>query len=158
MFTEIERKFLIKNDLWRGKAEPVLFRQAYIARTQERAVRVRIAGDKGILTVKIKTGEITRLEYEYDIPMEDAHSLFESIAPAERIEKNRYTFEECGHVWEVDEFLGINEGLIVAEVELTSEEEKIILPEWVGQEVSKISKYFNSQLSTFPYSAWTSES
>lgn len=158
MFQEIERKFLIKNDLWRGKAEPVLFRQAYIARTQERAVRVRIAGNTGLLTVKIKTGEITRSEYEYAIPMEDALSLLNSIAPAEQIEKNRYTFEDCGHVWEVDEFLGVNEGLIVAEVELTSEDEKIILPEWVGQEVSKISKYFNSQLSTFPYSQWTNKS
>lgn len=155
MHEEIERKFLIKTDEWRGKAEPVLFRQGYIARTQERVVRVRIAGNEGFLTVKVKKGEITRIEYEYSIPLEDAHALLDSLGTREIIEKNRYTFHELGHIWEVDEFLGTNNGLIIAEVELKTENEYIDLPLWVGEEVSKISKYLNVELSQKPYKNWT---
>ena len=121
MHKEIERKFLVKNDDWRGKAKPVLFRQGYIARTVDRTARIRAANGKGYVTIKIKVGPISR---------------------------------QCGHVWEIDEFLGANAGLVVAEVELNSEEEQINLPSWAGEEVSKISKYFNSCLSQSPYGTW----
>lgn len=154
MHEEIERKFLVKNDAWREKGKPVLFRQGYIARTIDRVVRVRIAGEIGTLTVKVKTGKITRLEYEYDIPLNDAVSLLNSLSPAEIIEKNRHTFNDCGHTWEVDEFLGVNSGLIVAEVELKTEDEHVDFPPWLGEEVSKISRYLNVQLSQQPYETW----
>lgn len=154
MHREIERKFLVKNDAWRGKAEPAYYRQGYIARTEARTARIRVAGKKGFITIKIKVGPISRQEFEYEIPLQDANALLDSLAPEEIIEKNRYTFTECGHVWEIDEFLGANAGLIVAEVELASEEEHVTLPPWAGEEVSKISKYFNSSLVQSPYRTW----
>lgn len=154
MHEEIERKFLVKNDGWQNKAKPVLFRQGYIARTVDRVVRVRVADKIGTLTVKVKIGQITRSEYEYEIPLEDANSLLNSLAPAEIIEKNRHTFEDCGHVWEVDEFLGANKGLVVAEVELKTENEYVEPPLWLGKEVSKISRYLNVQLTQEPYETW----
>lgn len=158
MNKEIERKFLIKNDDWRGRAKPVLYRQGYIARTTDRTARIRVAGNEGFITIKVKVGPISRNEYEYPIPLSDANELLNSLDPAEIIEKYRYTFEECGHVWEIDEFIGANKGLVVAEVELASEDEQIDLPSWVGEEVSKISKYFNSSLVLSPYSSWSKNS
>ena len=155
MHEEIERKFLVKNKNWRSKAKPILFRQGYIARAVDRVVRVRVAGEMGTITIKIKTGKITRAEYEYTIPLEDANSLLNSLNPTEIIEKNRHTFEDCGHIWEVDEFLGANNGLVVAEVELKSEDEQIDFPPWLGEEVSNISRYFNTKLSHKPYVQWT---
>ncbi len=154
MHREIERKFLVRNDGWRGKAEPVLFRQGYIARTVDRTVRIRVAGNQGMITVKVKVGPISRHEFEYEIPLHDANELLNSLAPVEIIEKYRYTFSECGHVWEIDEFLGANSGLVIAEVELQSEEEEVELPAWVGEEVSKISEYFNASLVQSPYGSW----
>lgn len=154
MHEEIERKFLVKNDSWRDKAKAVLFRQGYIARTIDRVVRVRVAGEMGTITVKIKTGQITRAEYEYTIPLDDANSLLNSLSPNEIIEKHRHTFHDCGHIWEVDEFLGANKGLIVAEVELKSEDEHVEAPIWLGKEVSKISRYLNVQLTQEPYETW----
>ncbi len=154
MNQEIERKFLVKSNEWKGKVKPVLYRQGYIARTVDRVVRVRVAGEIGKLTIKVRTGEITRTEYEYEIPITDATQLLASLAPGEIIEKNRYTFEENGHTWEVDEFLGANLGLVVAEVELSDEEEKIFYPPWLGKEVSKISRFLNVQLVQQPYETW----
>ncbi len=158
MNKEIERKFLVKNDGWRGKAEPVLYRQGYIARTVDRTVRIRVAGSEGFITIKIKVGPISRHEFEYPIPIDEANELLNSLDPAEIIEKYRCTFEECGHVWEIDEFIGANKGLIIAEVELSSEQEHINLPSWVGEEVSKLSKYLNVSLVQSPYSSWNKNS
>lgn len=154
MNKEIERKYLVKNSNWKGKVEPVLYRQGYIARTMERVVRVRIAGDVGTITIKFRTGQISRDEFEYTIPLEEAHLLLDNLDPREILEKYRYTFEELGHIWEVDEFTGVNKGLVVAEVELESEEEKVNLPNWVGKEVSKISQYLNVALCDKPYVQW----
>ncbi len=154
MHQEIERKFLVKSNEWKGKATPVLYRQGYIARTVDRVVRVRVAGEKGKLTIKVRTGEITRTEYEYEIPLVDANNLLNSLSPNEIIEKYRHTFEENGHTWEVDEFLGANLGLVVAEVELEAENEKICYPPWLGKEVSKISRFLNVQLVQQPYDTW----
>lgn len=154
---EIERKFLVSGDGWRGRAEGVLFRQGYIARTQDRTVRVRVAGDKGTLTIKYRGEGIARSEFEYAIPLDEAQALLDGLAPGEIIEKKRFTFEEHGSVWEVDEFMGANDGLIVAEIELASEEQTFVRPEWLGEEVSKVSRYLNVELSHLPYTAWTAE-
>lgn len=155
MKQEIERKFLVSDDGWRGRAIPELYRQGYIARAQDRAVRVRIAGNRGELAIKIRRNPgLTRDEYEYSIPLEDAKSLLGSIPPGEVLEKYRYTFVENGLTWEVDEFLGANAGLIIAEVELDSEDQPIVYPPWLGKEVSRISRYFNAELAQQPYTSW----
>lgn len=153
---EIERKFLVAGDGWRGKAPGVLYRQGYIARTQDRVVRIRVAGDQGFLTVKIRSGQsLGRAEYEYAVPFAEAQAMLDSLSPGEVIEKNRYTFSELGHVWEVDEFLGANQGLIIAEIELESEEQPFERPAWVGDEVSRVSRYLNVELAQAPYCTWT---
>lgn len=154
---EIERKFLVKGDGWRGKGKTELFRQGYIARTQDRTVRVRVAGDRGILTIKYRGEGIARSEFEYDIPFDEAQALLDGLAPGEIIEKLRHTFTCDGSVWEVDEFLGANQGLVVAEIELDSEDQPFVRPDWLGDEVSKISRYLNVELSRLPYTAWTRE-
>lgn len=151
---EIERKFLVKNDGWRGRAEGVLFRQGYIARTQDRTVRVRVAGETGMLTIKYRDEGLVRSEFEYRIPLEEAQALLDGLDTGEVIEKMRFTFEENGSVWEVDEFMGANEGLIVAEIELESEDQDFVRPDWLGAEVSKLSRYLNVELSKLPYTAW----
>jgi CYTH domain-containing protein len=155
MRAEIERKFLVKNDGWRGKAEGVLFRQGYVARTGERVVRVRLAGARGLLTVKIRPADGSApMEYEYDIPPAEAGALLGSLSPAELIEKYRYTFPENGVTWEVDEFLGANQGLILAEVELQRADQPLLFPPWVGEEVSRVSRYLNVELARQPYAGW----
>lgn len=152
---EIERKFLVKNDGWRGKAPGVLYRQGYVARTQDRVVRVRVADGLGYLTIKVRNGhQLARSEFEYSIPFDEAQAMLNSLSPGEIIEKYRYTFEEGGVVWEVDEFQGANQGLIVAEVELESEEQEISSPDWLGEEVSRISRYLNVELAQAPYCSW----
>lgn len=154
---EIERKFLVKGDGWRGKGTTELFRQGYIARTQDRTVRVRVAGEKGVLTIKYRGEGIARSEFEYDIPLEEAQALLDGLDPGEIIEKLRHTLTCKGNVWEVDEFMGANKGLVVAEIELESEDQPFARPEWLGDEVSKISRYLNVELSRLPYTAWTRE-
>ena len=152
---EIERKFLVVGDGWRGRAPGVLYRQGYIARTQDRVVRVRVAGDKGFLTVKIRSGTgLSRAEFEYAVPFEEAQAMLDSLAPGEIIEKRRYTFSEGGDVWEVDEFLGANQGLVVAEIELGSEDQSFTRPDWLGEEVSRVSRYLNVELAQAPYCTW----
>ena len=152
---EIERKFLVVGDGWRGRAPGVLYRQGYIARTQDRVVRVRVAGDKGFLTVKIRAGTgLSRAEFEYAVPFEEAQAMLDSLAPGEIIEKRRYTFSEGGDVWEVDEFLGANQGLVVAEIELGSEDQSFTRPDWLGEEVSRVSRYLNVELAQAPYCTW----
>lgn len=154
---EIERKFLVKSDGWRGRAEGELFRQGYIARTQDRTVRVRVTGKKGMLTIKYRGEGIARSEFEYEIPLEEAQALLDGLDPGEIIEKMRHTFTCDGSVWEVDEFLGANRGLVVAEIELESADQPFVRPEWLGEEVSRISRYLNVELSKLPYTAWTKE-
>ncbi|MBP3730579.1 MAG: CYTH domain-containing protein [Mailhella sp.] len=155
--TEIERKFLVAGDGWRGKGKAERFRQGYIARTQNRTVRVRVAGGRGILNIKLRGNGITRNEFEYEIPLEEACELLKSLDPREVIEKTRHTFNELGKIWEVDEFEGANSGLIIAEIELDSEDELFDKPAWLGKEVSHVSRYFNAELSRQPYSAWSDE-
>ncbi|MBW4419213.1 MAG: CYTH domain-containing protein [Myxacorys californica WJT36-NPBG1] len=151
---EIERKFLVSNDDWRTLATGTLYRQGYIPTTDQRTVRVRIAGQQGFLTIKGKTQGISRSEFEYEIPLEDAAQLLDTLCDPPLIEKHRYRIPLDGLVWEVDEFLGENAGLIVAEVELADEAQAIALPSWIGQEVSSDLRYYNSNLAKHPFRHW----
>lgn len=154
MAIEIERKFLVNKDSWRKHAMGVLFRQGYLSVAPECMVRVRLEGDLGKLTVKGKNEGISRLEYEYEIPVHEAQELLDKLCQQPLIEKTRYRIEENGRLWEVDEFYGANQGLILAEVELESEAAQFELPDWVGEEVSDDPRYYNVNLVKQPFAAW----
>ncbi|HIK04823.1 MAG TPA: CYTH domain-containing protein [Trichormus sp. M33_DOE_039] len=153
MAKEIERKFLVTDDTWRQLAEGSLYRQGYIA-SQGATVRVRIAGNQGYLTIKGPTVNYSRSEFEYPIPLADAQEMLDTLCVRPLIEKTRYKINLNGLVWEVDEFAGANQGLILAEVELTDESQQIELPNWIGEEVSGDPKYYNSYLVKHPFSEW----
>jgi CYTH domain-containing protein len=152
MGIEIERKFLVTNEDWKA-AEPIYFCQGYLNRDKLRTVRVRIAGNSAMLTVKSLTTNASRAEFEYEVPFVDAKEMLE-FCEQPLIEKNRRVITFAGMDWEVDEFLGINLGLVVAEIELESESQKFDKPEWVGEEVTADHRYFNSSLSKVPYTTW----
>lgn len=154
MGKEIERKFLVKNDSWRSLAKGTRYRQGYLNSAKERIVRVRTIDDKGFLTIKGITRRASRLEFEYDIPVAEAERMLDELCETPLIEKNRYKIEYKGFVWEVDEFFGENQGLIVAEVELESEDQSFEKPDWIGEEVTGDPKYFNSNLIQHPYTKW----
>ncbi|OIR06655.1 inorganic triphosphatase [mine drainage metagenome] len=154
MANEIERKFLVKNTDWKHHTSGELFRQGYLNIDSERTVRVRIVGEKGFLTIKGKTKNITRAEYEYEIPVADASNMLDTLCFGPQIQKIRYRVSFAGQTWEVDEFLGDNTGLIVAEIELDSEDQKIEFPEWIGEEVSNDPRYYNSNLTVLPFNQW----
>ncbi len=151
---EIERKFRVKGEAWRSAAQGTLYRQGYLSAVPERTVRVRIAGQKGFLTVKGSSVGATRLEFEYEIPLADARRLLDELCERPPIEKTRYTIDFGGLTWEVDEFAGENAGLIIAEVEVGDEAQQIQLPEWVGEEVTGDPRYYNANLIRQPYSRW----
>lgn len=152
MAIEIERKFLVINDEWRTD-NFTHFCQGYLNRDKDRTVRVRVFGEKAMLTVKSLTSNASRLEFEYEVPVSDARQMLE-FCERPLIEKNRYRVLFEGMEWEVDEFLGVNEGLVVAEIELESESQLFNRPGWVGEEVTDDRRYFNSNLSKTPYSTW----
>ncbi|MBQ9100908.1 MAG: CYTH domain-containing protein [Paludibacteraceae bacterium] len=153
MNIEIERKFLLKNDNWREGAVGVHYKQAYLNEKGDNTVRVRIEGEKAKLTIKGKSSNISRLEFEYDIPMADAEALF-TLAKTPIVEKFRYKIMYAGNCWEVDEFLGLNRGLVVAEIELESETQSFEKPDWIGMEVSGDKRYTNANLARKPYCEW----
>ena len=154
MGKEIERKFLVIGEAWRGLAQGTLYRQGYLNSAKERTVRVRTAGDRAFLTIKGLTVGASRVEYEYEIPFEDGNFLLDNLAEKPIIEKKRYRIPQGKFVWEIDEFFGENQGLIVAEIELESEDEAFDRPEWAGQEVTGDPRYFNSNLIRHPYTRW----
>jgi adenylate cyclase len=154
MGKEIERKFLLKGDEWRALAKGTAYRQGYLSTVKERTVRVRTVGEKGFLTIKGITTGVTRAEFEYEVPTADADAMLDALCERPLIEKNRYRIERGGLVWEVDEFFGENQGLVIAEVELAHEGQAIDLPSWVGDEVSGDPRYFNSNLIKNPYTRW----
>ena len=154
MGTEIEKKFLMKDASWKKGAKGTRYRQGYLNSIKERTVRVRTIDDKGFLTVKGITVGAVRSEWEYEIPAKDADELLDRICEKPLIEKNRYKIAHKGLTWEIDEFFGDNEGLVVAEVELDSADQKIDLPAWIGKEVTGDPKYFNSNLVKKPYKKW----
>ncbi|GAB4338912.1 MAG: CYTH domain-containing protein [Calditrichia bacterium] len=154
MGKEIERKFLVKGDDWKKKGKGTVYRQGYLSTVKERVVRVRTVNDKGFLTIKGINRGATRLEFEYEIPVADAKEMLEKLCLRPLIEKTRYVVEYGGLKWEVDEFAGENEGLILAEVELEDEQQKVELPDWIGEEVTGDPRYFNSNLIKNPYTSW----
>ncbi|OAI30719.1 adenylate cyclase [Methylosinus sp. R-45379] len=154
MGVEIERKFLVTRELWRPRNDGVAFRQGYLSRAEDRVVRVRIAGGAAFLTIKGRTSNVTRSEFEYPIPVEDAQIMLDRLCERPLIEKTRYEEVFGGHFWTVDVFLGENDGLIIAEIELGSEEESFDRPGWLGREVSGDPRYFNSELSKRPFGYW----
>ncbi|PSB18735.1 CYTH domain-containing protein [Phormidesmis priestleyi ULC007] len=154
MGVEIERKFLVTHDSWHDLAPGVLYRQGYISTQPERTVRVRVAGDRAFITLKGATQGTARSEFEYPIPLEDANEILNVLCVSPLIEKYRHKIELNGLTWEVDEFLGENQGLVIAEVELENADQAIELPDWIGEDVSHDSRYYNSNLVTHPFNRW----
>lgn len=154
MAVEIERKFLVRNESWRKDVqENFSIKQGYLNSDTARNVRVRIKGEKGFLTIKGKTKNISRVEFEYEIPLFDAKELIKlCVKPI--IEKVRHEIVYDGNTWEIDEFFGENKGLVIAELELKSEHQIYNSPEWIGKEVSNDSRFYNSSLIQNPYSLW----
>lgn len=157
MGIEIERKFLVINDGWRSQASGVFYCQGYVAKTEGVTVRIRVIGNQGFVTLKGKTKNYSRPEFEYPIPLEDAQEMMRLWCDYV-VEKNRYRIPMGNLVWEVDEFKGLNEGLVIAEVELEHPDQPVPLPDWVGTEVSHQSQYFNSSLAQSPYREWRGRS
>jgi adenylate cyclase len=154
MAQEIERKYLLKEDSWRNLAEGTVYCQGYIATQDKTTVRVRIVGQQGYLTIKGPSIAYSRLEFEYPIPVQDAQEMLNTLCQRPFIEKIRYKIAWGGLIWEIDEFQGLNQGLILAEVELTHSDQDILLPPWIGEEVSHDPRYFNSYLVKHPFSQW----
>lgn len=155
MATEIERKFLVADETWRRRAAPgVRMRQGYLSGGGQSSVRVRVQGDAAYLNIKSATLGVRRHEYEYAIPLADAEEMLDLLCAQPLIEKMRYEVEHAGHVWEVDVFEGDNAGLVVAEIELASEDEIFEKPAWAGEEVSHDPRYYNVSLVKHPYKAW----
>ena len=154
MGKEIERKFLLNGDAWRSLGQGTHYRQGYLSTVKERTVRVRTIAGRGYLTIKGVTKGIARAEFEYEIPIEDANALLDDLCERPLIEKVRYKIPHGHHTWEVDEFSGDNTGLIMAEVELDSEDQAFEMPEWIGREVSDDPRYFNANLIANPYRNW----
>ena len=162
MGTEIERKYLVKAAEWRSHLQklqqefPELgeqYCQGYIPTINRTTVRLRIIGSQGYITIKSPTKGYTRSEFEYPIPLEDARQMLKTLCVKPLIEKTRYKIKHGNLIWEIDEFVGENKGLIIAEVELENEAQKIELPHWIDKEV-RDKKYFNSSLVKYPYSQW----
>ena len=155
MATEIERKFLVKNDLWQDAVvSESRMKQGYLTSQGNASVRVRIAKDKAFLNIKSATLGIRRLEFEYEIPLADADEMLSTVAEQPFIDKTRYHVKHGRHIWELDVFEGENLGLIVAELELESEDESFEVPPWSGEEVSGDPRYYNVSLVKEPYSRW----
>ena len=154
MGLEIERKFLLNDDSWKQSCdEGINIKQGYLSSVPERTVRVRSKGEKGIITIKGKTEGVSRLEFEYEIPLSEASELMK-LCEKPIIEKTRYNLCQGKLTWEIDVFEGDNLGLIIAEIELQEEQQAFDIPEWVGKEVSDDIHYYNSNLIKHPYNSW----
>jgi len=155
MALEIERKFLVDREKWNqeNKGKGCLYKQGYILTDPEKTIRVRLTDTDGYLTIKGMTHGSVRQEFEYLIPPEEAMELLHNFA-SNLVEKVRYKVQLGGKTWEVDEFMGANEGLLVAEIELVYENEPFEQPVWLGKEVTNDSRYYNSNLAQHPFSSW----
>lgn len=156
MGIEIERKFLVRDLSAVSGLTGIRMRQGYLSVDPERTVRVRLAGPRAYLTIKGAPSEsgASRAEYEYEVPSGDAEELLDRLALRPLIEKTRYRVSVGRLVWEIDVFSGENEGLVVAEVELPSEVTAVVLPDWVGEEVTGDDRYYNASLVSYPYRDW----
>lgn len=155
MPVEIERKYLLDHEKWHKSTKPKgqYIRQGYLVAERDKTIRVRIAGEKAYLTIKGRSVGASVPEYEYEIPNQEAEELLAQFALSD-IEKTRYKYLFQGKIWEIDEFLGENEGLIVAEIELVSEDEYFEIPDFIKNEVTGEKKYYNANLSKMPYKKW----
>jgi CYTH domain-containing protein len=153
MSTEIERKYVVAGDGWGPADDGIRQRQGYLAITDRGTVRVRVAGGRARLNVKGAQKGLTRAEYEYEIPLADAEEMLDTLCGLV-VEKTRYEREFGGRVWEVDVFHGENDGLVTAEVELASEEEEVLVPDWATEDVSRDERYRVACLARHPYRAW----
>ena len=154
MGMEIERRFLVRSEDWRGLAEGAWLKQGYMSVEPERTVRVRISGEQAWLTLKSLVSAVSRHEFEYPVPLADAETMLATMCPLV-VEKKRHRIRLGPHLWEVDEFFGDNAGLVLAEVELQSETEAYDPPAWLGAEVTQDSRYTNAWLAGHPYSSWS---
>ena len=155
MGVEVERKFLVEGDLWRAEVTSATrIVQGYLAQTDTATVRVRVRGDIGYLTVKGASVGISRSEFEYEIPADDALAMLAELAQGPVIDKVRHLVPVGAHIWEVDVFAGANAPLVMAEVELAAADEQFLRPSWAATEVSDDPRYFNVNLSRQPYSTW----
>ncbi len=152
---EIERKFLVDKDQWFSMEKPAgtTYIQGYLSIDADKIVRVRVAGEQGFLTIKGKSQTFSHPEFEYSLPLEDASELIEMYATS-RVEKVRTRIQVGKHVWEVDEFHGENEGLLMAEIELETEEDLFEIPAWLGEEVTGDRRFYNAFLSVHPFRTW----
>lgn len=155
MATEIEHKYLVKHELWKQivPESSVVVKQGYLSSIPTSTIRVRTLGNKGFITIKGKSTGASRPEYEYEIPLTDAEELLGLFCP-EVIEKVRHYVHYASNIWEVDEFQGLNSGLVVAEIELEREEQQYEKPEWIDSDVTSDRRYSNSNLVLRPYSTW----
>jgi adenylate cyclase len=154
MGEEIERKFLVDDMTWRASAQGIRFRQGFLSTIPERTVRIRVAGPKAWITVKGKTVGARRAEFEYEVPAADAEEMLDTLCMRPLIEKVRYRLTFGLHTWEIDVFEDENAGLVIAEIELRSEDEIFEKPAWLGSEVTDDPRYFNSNLVAHPYCNW----
>ena len=150
---EIERKYLVVNEQYKAGV-PTRILQGYICSEENRVVRIRVKGEKAYITIKNATIGFARNEYEYEIPVADAEAMLHNTCQQPIIDKTRYVLEHKGFTWEVDEFHGDNEGLVVAEIELESKDEEFELPDFVGEEVTGDARYYNACLFQKPYKTW----
>jgi len=155
MGIEIEKKFLLANDGWRSSiVKSIPFRQGYLAGSEKASVRIRIEGNRANINIKGATLGVRRQEFEYSIPLDDASELLSTLSNGPLVEKTRHYVFVAEHEWEIDEFQGDNEGLIVAEIELQDENEVFYKPDWLGREVSHDERYYNSMLVNMPFKRW----
>lgn len=154
MALEIERKYFVDLEKLGTLENGTRIKQGYLSTNKEAVVRVRVKNDKAYLTIKGSNIGITRLEFEYEIPLDEANEMLDKLCQKPVIDKTRYLINHENHIWELDIFYGENEGLVVVEVELSSEDETIILPSWVKEEVTTDARYYNSNLMKLPFKDW----
>lgn len=155
MAIEIERKFLVADDSWRDSVkDSAYYRQGYLNHEIHCSIRVRVCGERAWLNIKSATIGAERQEFEYEIPVDDAHTMLSTLSRKPLIEKTRYLVEAGSHTWEIDVFEGDNAGLVVAEIELDNPDEAFEKPAWLGEEVTHDPRYYNTSLSTTPYKSW----
>lgn len=155
MATEIERKFLVRDDSWRADAHArVRYEQGYMANTEQCSVRVRIGGGNAYVNIKGSTVGASRLEFEYPVPIDDARVMLRELCLPSVVEKTRHLVSYADREWEVDVFEGDNAGLVVAEIELADASETVSLPPWAGEEVTEDVRYYNSNLASTPFKRW----
>ncbi|KRT56191.1 CYTH domain-containing protein [endosymbiont of Ridgeia piscesae] len=155
MGLEIERKFLVKNDKWKSDVvSEQAIKQGYIANLPNASVRVRLKGEKALLTLKGAAKGISRSEFEYSIPRSEGEAMLVELVDGPVIDKIRYRVRCGAHIWDLDLFHGDNAGLVMAEIELQQENESFQMPEWAGEEVSDDPRYYNASLVKHPYKSW----